>query len=87
MSNDAIQLNLPHTRRAITQWRNARSSVGQWQMRIFRPKMIAAVFAQASALRMSPVCVAEKMAELNRNTRLVFDYLKMTKNSTRQVCT
>lgn len=31
--------------------------------------------------------IAEKMAELNRNTRLVFDYLKMTKNSTRQACT
>jgi hypothetical protein len=28
--------------------------------------------------------IAEKMAKLNRNTRLVFDYLHMTKNSTRQ---
>jgi predicted transposase YbfD/YdcC len=28
--------------------------------------------------------IAEKMAKLNRNTRLVFDYLCMTKNSTRQ---
>ncbi len=28
--------------------------------------------------------IAEKMAKLNRNTRLVFDYLRMTKNSTRQ---
>jgi len=27
--------------------------------------------------------VAEKMRRLNRNTRLVFDYLRMTKNSTR----
>ena len=27
--------------------------------------------------------IAEKMRHLNRNTRLVFDYLKMTKNSTR----
>ena len=27
--------------------------------------------------------VAEKMRTLNRNTRLVFDYLRMTKNSTR----
>jgi len=25
--------------------------------------------------------IAEKMAKLNRNTRLVFDYLRMTKNS------
>lgn len=30
--------------------------------------------------------IAEKMAQLNRNTRLVFDYLRMTKNSTRQAC-
>nr|WP_297462835.1 ISAs1 family transposase [Ferrovum sp.] len=29
--------------------------------------------------------IAEKMSRLNRNTRLVFDYLRMTKNSTRQV--
>lgn len=28
--------------------------------------------------------IAEKMSRLNRNTRLVFDYLRMTKNSTRQ---
>jgi len=28
--------------------------------------------------------IAEKMAKLNRNTRLVFDCLRMTKNSTRQ---
>ena len=28
--------------------------------------------------------IAQKMAKLNRNTRLVFDYLRMTKNSTRQ---
>ena len=28
--------------------------------------------------------IAEKMNRLNRNTRLVFDYLRMTKNSTRQ---
>ena len=28
--------------------------------------------------------ITEKMAKLNRNTRLVFDYLRMTKNSTRQ---
>jgi len=28
--------------------------------------------------------IAEKMAKLNRNTRLVFDYLRMTKNSTRR---
>jgi predicted transposase YbfD/YdcC len=28
--------------------------------------------------------IAEKMATLNRNPRLVFDYLRMTKNSTRQ---
>jgi predicted transposase YbfD/YdcC len=27
--------------------------------------------------------IAEKMAKLNRNTRLVFDYLRMTKNTTR----
>ena len=27
--------------------------------------------------------IAEKMRRLNRNTRLVFDYLRMTKNSTR----
>ena len=27
--------------------------------------------------------VAEKMRRLNRNTRLVFDYLRMTKNSSR----
>ena len=27
--------------------------------------------------------VAEKMRQLHRNTRLVFDYLRMTKNSTR----
>ena len=26
-------------------------------------------------------CVAQKMRQLNRNTRLVFDYLRMTKNS------
>ncbi|MBE0474852.1 hypothetical protein [Rhodoferax sp.] len=26
--------------------------------------------------------IAEKMAKLNRNTRLVFDYLRMTKNTT-----
>jgi hypothetical protein len=29
--------------------------------------------------------ISEKMANLNRNTRLVFDYLRMTKNATRQV--
>ena len=28
--------------------------------------------------------IAEKMSRLNRNTRLVFDYLRMTKNSTRE---
>ncbi len=28
--------------------------------------------------------IKEKMAKLNRNTRMVFDYLRMTKNSTRQ---
>lgn len=28
--------------------------------------------------------IAQKMAKLNRNPRLVFDYLRMTKNSTRQ---
>ena len=28
--------------------------------------------------------ITEKMAKLNRNTRMVFDYLRMTKNSTRQ---
>ena len=28
--------------------------------------------------------IAEKMAKLNRNARLVFNYLRMTKNSTRQ---
>ena len=28
--------------------------------------------------------IKEKMAKLNRNTRMVFDYLYMTKNSTRQ---
>jgi len=28
--------------------------------------------------------IAQKMAKLNRNTRLVFDYLRMTKNSTGQ---
>ncbi len=28
--------------------------------------------------------IAEKMRQLHRNTRLVFDYLRMTKNSTRQ---
>ena len=28
--------------------------------------------------------IAQKMAKLNRNTRLVFDYLRMTKNSTRK---
>lgn len=28
--------------------------------------------------------ITQKMAQLNRNTRLVFDYLRMTKNSTRQ---
>ncbi len=28
--------------------------------------------------------IAEKMATINRNTRMVFDYLRMTKNSTRQ---
>lgn len=28
--------------------------------------------------------IAEKMAHLNRNTRLVFDYLRMTKNSVKQ---
>jgi hypothetical protein len=27
--------------------------------------------------------IAEKMRRLNRKTRLVFDYLRMTKNSTR----
>ena len=27
--------------------------------------------------------IKEKMAKLNRNTRMVFDYLRMTKNSTR----
>jgi hypothetical protein len=27
--------------------------------------------------------IAEKMRSLNRNTRLVFDYLRMTKNSSR----
>jgi hypothetical protein len=29
--------------------------------------------------------VAEKMQQLNRNIRLVFDYLRMTENSTRGV--
>ena len=29
------------------------------------------------------ISIAEKMRRLNRNTRLVFDYLRMTKNSTR----
>ena len=28
--------------------------------------------------------IKERMAKLNRNTRMVFDYLRMTKNSTRQ---
>ena len=28
--------------------------------------------------------LTQKMAKLNRNTRLLFDYLRMTKNSTRQ---
>ena len=28
-------------------------------------------------------CIAERMRQLHRNTRLVFDYLRMTKNSTR----
>ena len=28
--------------------------------------------------------IAEKMAKLNRNTRMVFDYLRMTENSTRK---
>lgn len=28
--------------------------------------------------------IAQKMSKLNRNTRLLFDYLRMTKNSTRQ---
>ena len=28
--------------------------------------------------------ITEKMAKLNRNTRMVFDYLRMTKNSTRK---
>jgi hypothetical protein len=28
--------------------------------------------------------ISEKMANLNHNTRLVFDYLRMTKNATRQ---
>ncbi len=27
--------------------------------------------------------IAEKMRQLHRNTRLIFDYLRMTKNSTR----
>ncbi len=31
--------------------------------------------------------VAEKMRQLHRNTRLVFDYLRMTKNSTRTCAT
>lgn len=31
--------------------------------------------------------VAEKMRQLGRNTRLVFDYLRMTENSTRQCAT
>lgn len=31
--------------------------------------------------------VAQKMSKLNRNTRLVFDYLRMTKNSTRRAAT
>lgn len=31
--------------------------------------------------------IAQKMSRLNRNTRLVFDYLRMTKNSTRQAAT
>jgi hypothetical protein len=29
------------------------------------------------------ISVAQKMQQLNRNTRLVFDYLRMTSNSTR----
>ena len=35
------------------------------------------------ALSDGKTSVAEKMRQLNRNTRLVFDYLRMTKNSTR----
>jgi len=31
--------------------------------------------------------IKEKMAKLNRNTRMVFDYLRMTENSTRQTAT
>lgn len=31
--------------------------------------------------------IAQKMSKLNRNTRLVFDYLRMTKNSTRRAAT
>lgn len=31
--------------------------------------------------------IAEKMRQLGRNTRLVFDYLRMTENSTRQCAT
>jgi len=31
--------------------------------------------------------IAQTMAKLNRNTRMVFDYLRMTKNSTRQAST
>ena len=31
--------------------------------------------------------VAQKMRQLNRNTRLVFDYLKMTKNSSATAAT
>ena len=33
------------------------------------------------------ISVAQKMNRLNRNTRLVFDYLRMTKNSTRRAAT
>jgi predicted transposase YbfD/YdcC len=39
-----------------------------------------------SLIKSKPVaCVAQKMRELNRNTRQVFDYLRMTENSQRAV--
>ncbi len=53
-------------------------------MRPSKPIEIGMLVAVLDAIEIEgKTSVAEKMRQLHRSTRLVFDYLRMTKNSTR----
>lgn len=59
----------------------SRISVGHGPANVSRLRRFAVGILKA--LSDGKTSVAEKMRRLNRNTRLVFDYLRMTKNSSR----